>query len=138
MIFPTGTVLLWTSGAIPDGWADMTDAHGFIPKGYKSGDSIGATVGIAFDGDHDHEAGEVQSGGEHPHGTSPTVTYSAISATRLKAIGTPSVTMARGHNHTGTFTLDENDPHDHDLTDPNTGVSSALSPHKYAIYIVKL
>ena len=46
--------------------------------------------------------------------------------------------MARGHNHTGTFTLAENDSHEHDLTDPDTGIADALPPHKYAIYIVKL
>lgn len=143
--FPVGTVMLWpTTSSLPATWTHYSQANGYIPKGPAYGESIGSTFGTATTGDaHYHSSGSLSSAGAHGHGTDTngdraTFTYSTETASRPNwPSQTPTVTMAKTHNHTGEFYLDPVGNHTHSLSSANTSSTTALPPHMHIAYIVR-
>lgn len=131
---PSGTIILWKTGAIPTGWSAYAAANGCFLRGVLAGGSVGITGGA---GSHTHTAGDAASGGAHTH-SSKSFTYGAAgNGVTVHEDAESLITAAvHGHTHTATFSLGSDGAHTHTPA-TITGGASNLPPYKVGIFIIK-
>ena len=132
---PTGTIILWKSGAIPTGWIAYAAANYRFLRGAAAGESAGTLGGSDT---HFHTPGAVQSAGSHEHGSTP-FSYGNASGSNSDITGGTGINISRsGHGHNGSFSLGAGGAHVHNRASESTGSASNLPPYKTAIWIIKL
>jgi hypothetical protein len=134
MIAPTGTIILWKSEIIPEGWSIWAEANGKFVMGIPATQPPG-TGGSST---HTHSAGGAVSGGGHSH-DSIVFNYGYDGNPSAVADDVPeqSSEFAVWHYHTSSFTLGSGGVHTHTPASANTGSANNMPPYKTARYIIK-
>ena len=109
--FPSGTVLIWESAAIPDGWQVLASAIGRFIMGASVDGDIGDTGG-ADTHSHVNTGLYTDYGGAHIHdtGSSGDAQYASANVSVLNGSG---ATATKGHTHNGSITFSNENSHRH-------------------------
>lgn len=138
MNLPIGSIILWTSTNIPDGWQICNGSNGTPNLLYKfvKGASVDGEVGVE-DGSasHGHSNGGTGAAGGHGHSAMSHNTADSGKAYFLG--GTTGGTPAKPHNH-GSVSITPDAVANHSHTVGFTNVDDTLPPHKEFIYIMRI
>ena len=137
MNLPVGSIILWTSGTIPDGWqvCDGTNGTPNLINKFVRGASQDSQVGNS-DGEaaHGHTNTDLDSAGSHGHSG---VTHSTTTSATTKILVFDQITAAKSHTHGSVYrALDTYAAHVHTVGD--TDDTNNLPPYKDYIFIMRM
>jgi len=139
MNFPIGTIILWSSSVIPDGW-QICDGTGGTPNLINkfimgcTDDGELLNTGGANSHSHTFSSNNTNSAGSHNHSidiTTPESTQIYMSELKL---GGPAATIS--HNHRITATTNTTGSHTH--TNGTIGTADNLPPYIKLVYIMRI
>lgn len=138
MNLPVGSIILWGSGTVPDGWqvCDGTNGTPNLVDKFPLGASVdGDLLVTGGSTTHLHGNGNTGDRAAHSHtglgGTSGNAEESNI-------YGGTSSGVADGHSHSLSSTIASDNLHNHTIGNTNSPTDASLPPYKKFLYIMRM
>ena len=138
MNLPIGSIILWDSETIPDGWVVCDGSNGSVnlvdkfPMGANTDGDLKASGGTTT---HTHTNSNTGTVSAHGHGNPVNVAF-ADSDTKSVIQGADYSFAGGSHNHSANIGTSDDDSHSHTIGSTNAG--SHLPPYKKLYYIERV
>ena len=135
---PIGSIILWKTGTIPDGWqlCDGTNGTPNMIGKFARGASVDGDLGATGGGStHTHTNPNTSTRANHNHGGSTTKTSGSGGAYGART-GTGWHASNDSHTHGGTYSVSAEDSHSHTMSD--TGSSDNMPTYITRQFIMRI